>query len=124
MTNQSQMLTEYINEFPNIPRSILEVAHQPTGRGGCLHYISGNIRLVNFGRQLLSKEKRDDILATPDPWMEVNIETHQENEDTLWWEYQKYENNIDETKKDTEQLVVKDQVLYTCPRCDSLFSWL
>jgi hypothetical protein len=77
-----------------------------------------------MGRQLLSKEKRHDILATPDPWMEVNIATHQENEDTLWWEYLKYENNIDEMKKDTEQLVVKDQVLYTCPSCDSLYSWL
>jgi len=111
-------------EFPDTPKSILEVAHQPTARGGSLHYISGNIRLVNMGRQLLSKEKRHDILATPDPWMEVNIATHQENEDTLWWEYLKYENNIDEMKKDTEQLVVKDQVLYTCPSCDSLYSWL
>ena len=73
----------------------------------------------------MSKEKRNDILSTPDPWMEVNISTHQESdEDTLWWEYLKYENNIDEEKKDTEQLVVKDQVLYKCPSCNSSYSWL
>lgn len=124
MTTQMQQLNGYIFEFSDIPKSILEVAFQPTARGGSLHYISGNIRLVNMGRQLLSKEKRDDILATPDPWMEVNVETHQENEDALWWEYMKYENNIDEEKLDTEQLVVKDQVIYTCPSCDLLFSWL
>jgi hypothetical protein len=122
MTNQRQKLSDYIYESSDIPKTILEVAYQPTARGGSLHYVSGNIRLVNMGRQLLSKEKRDDILATPDPWMEVNIAAHQEDEDALWWEYMKYENNIDEEKKDTEQLVVKDQVLYTCPTCDLLSS--
>jgi hypothetical protein len=119
MTDQKQQLAEHIRDFPDIPRSILEVAHQPTARGGNLHFISGNIRLVNMGRQLLSKEKRDDILDMPDPWMEMNIAENKEDEDTLWREYLKYENNIDEKKEDTEQLVVKDQVLYACPGCDS-----
>jgi hypothetical protein len=117
-TTQMQQLKDYICEFPDIPKSILEVAYQPTARGGGLHYVSGNIRLVNMGRELLRKEKRDVILRTPDPWMAENIETHQENEDALWWEYLKYDNNIDEEKNDTEQLVVKEQVLYTCPSCD------
>jgi hypothetical protein len=119
MTDQKQRLTECILEFPDIPRSILEVAHQPTARGGNLHFVSGNIRLVNMGRELLSKEIREDILDMQDPWMEMNIAENKEDEDTLWREYLKYENNIDEKKEDTEQLVVKDQVLYACPGCDS-----
>ena len=114
----------YVSEFPDIPESILEVAYQPTARGGSLHYISGNIRLVNMARLLLTKEKREDILAMPDPWMEENISTCKEKKASLWWEYLKYENNIDEEKGHTEQLVVKDQILYTCPSCDMLFAWL
>ena len=124
MTSQMQQLSDYISEYSDIPKSILEVAYQPTTRGWGLHYVSGNIRLVNMRRHLLRKEKRDEILARPDPWMVVNIEIHQENEVALWWEYLKYENNIDEEEKDAEQLVVKDQVVYTCPSCESLFSWL
>jgi hypothetical protein len=77
-----------------------------------------------MGRQLLSKEKRNSILATPDPWMAVNVSNHQENEADLWWEYMVYENNIDEEKKETEQLVIHDQVIYTCPGCDLSFAWL
>lgn len=111
-----------ISKFSDIPRSILEVSYQPTARGGDLHYISGNIRLVNAARQLLDKQKREDIIARPDPWLAANIETHLENEATLWWEYLIYENNIDE-EKDAEKLVTTDQVLYTCPNC-GLLNWL
>jgi hypothetical protein len=77
-----------------------------------------------MGRHLLNEEKRNSILATPDPWMAVNISNHQENEADLWWEYMVYENNIDEEKKETEQLVIQDQVIYTCPGCDFSFAWL
>jgi len=116
-------LQTVISKFPDIPRSILEVSYQPTARGGSLHYISGNIRLVNAARQLLDKKKREDIVAKPDPWLAVNIETHLKNEVTLWWEYMVYENNINEEEKDAEKLVITDQVLYTCPNC-GILNWL
>lgn len=111
-----------ISKFSDIPRSILEVSYQPTARGGSLHYISGNIRLVNEARQLLDKQKREDIIAKPDPWLAAKIETHLENEATLWLEYLIYESNIDE-EKDAEKLVITDQVLYTCPNC-GILNWL
>jgi hypothetical protein len=100
------------------------VAYQPTARGGNLHYIAGNIRLVNMARLLLDKAKRDEILATPDPWMSENMAAQREDESSMWWEYMMYENNIDGEKQDTEQLVVKDQILYTCPECNCLDAWL
>jgi hypothetical protein len=112
-----------VSKISDIPRSILEVSYQPIARGGSLHYISGNIRLVNAARQLLDKQKREDIMAKPDPWMAVNIETHLKNEATLWWEYLIYENNINEEEEDAEKLVIRDQVLYTCPNC-GLLNWL
>lgn len=118
-TTQAEHLTAIMSEFPQIPKSIIEVAYQPTARGGNLHFVAGNIRLVNMARDLLDEEARNLILATPDPWMAANMATHQEDKVALWWEYLIYENNIEEGKKDTEQLVVKDQVLYSCPSCDS-----
>lgn len=100
------------------------MAYQPTARGGSLHYISGNIRLVNAARQLLDKQKRENIMANPDPWMVVNIDNHQHNESILWWNYLIYENNInEEEEEDAEKLVITGQVLYTCPSC-GLFNWL
>jgi hypothetical protein len=85
-----------------------------------MHYISGNIRLVNLARQLMEQEKREDILAKPDVWMALNVAEHQEKDEaTLWWRYLIYENNIIEEKKGTEQLVVRDQIVYTCPLCSS-----
>jgi len=121
-TSQAKHLDGVISKFSDIPRSILEVSYQPTARGGSLHYISGNIRLVNEARQLLDKQKREDIIAKPDPWLAAKIETHLENEATLWLEYLIYESNIDE-EKDAEKLVITDQVLYTCPNC-GILNWL
>jgi hypothetical protein len=122
-TTQADHLHGIFSKFSDIPRSILEVSYQPTARGGSLHFISGNIRLVNAARQLLDKQKREDIIARPDPWFAANIETHMENESSLWWEYLIYENNINEEEKDAEKLFITDQRLYTCPIC-GLLNWL
>jgi hypothetical protein len=123
-TTQAEHLEMSISKFPHIPQSIMEVAYQPTARGGDLHFVAGNIRLVNMARELLDEEARNHILATPDPWMATNMAMNEQDEAALWWEYMVYENNIEEGKKDAEQLVVKDQVLYSCPSCDSSFSCL
>ena len=122
-TTQAEHLQGIISEFSDIPSSILEVSYQPTARGGSLHYVSGNIRLVNAARQLLDKQKREDIIANPDPWLAVHIDTHSGKEAALWWEYLMYENNINEEEKDAEKLVITDQILYSCPSC-GLLNWL
>jgi hypothetical protein len=65
---------------------------------------------------------RENILSNPEPWMAANIVDHEEDENSLWWEYMVYEYNIDIGNKNTEQLVVADQVLYNCPKCGPLIS--
>jgi len=77
-----------------------------------------------LARELLKKEKREAILAMPDPWMATNMAINQKNEPALWWAYLIYENNIDEEDKGGEQLVVRDQVICICPCCDKTVSWI
>jgi hypothetical protein len=104
-------------EHCNIPNSIIQIAFQPTARGGNLHYTAGNIRFVNRARLLLDHAVREEILSNPESWMVGNIVDHEDDEFSLWWEYMVYEYNIDVEDKDTEQLVVNDQVFYKCPKC-------
>jgi hypothetical protein len=60
-------------EHSKVPKSILQIAFQPTARGGNLHYIAGNIRFVNRARLLLDPMVREDILSNPVPWMAATI---------------------------------------------------
>jgi hypothetical protein len=46
-----------------------------------------------------------------------NMVDHEDDEGSLWHEYMVYEYNIDIEDKDTEQLVVMDQIVYKCPKC-------
>ena len=109
-----------LTKHSDVPRSILEIAFQPTARGGNLHYIAGNIRFVNMARMLLDHTARANMLANPDRWMAANIVDHGEDESSLWWEYMVYEQGIDIGDKDTEQLVVTGQDLRACPKCGPL----
>lgn len=102
------------------PSSILEVASQPTARGGELHFSAGNIRLVNFARSLLNKQDRDQIVINPDPWMAQNLVEHANDPCIMWKKYMEYEFSMD--GRSEEQLVIKDQVFYTCPNCGPDFN--
>jgi hypothetical protein len=117
ITTQAQHLEAIAQEHSNVPQSILQIAFQPTARGGDLHYIAGNIRFVNKARLLLDSKVRADILSNPNPWMAANMIDHEDDESSLWQEYMIYEYNIKTDNKDTEQLVVADQVLFNCPTC-------
>jgi hypothetical protein len=119
---QAQYLEAKSEEYSNVPQSILQIAFQPTARGGDLHYIAGNIRFVNKARQLLDHRTREGILSNPEPWMAAVMVDHEEDEISLWREYMVYQYNIDIEDKDTEQLVVTDQALYNCPNCGLLTS--
>jgi hypothetical protein len=114
---QEEHMEAIFKEHPNVPKSILQIAVQPTARGGNLHYIAGNIRFVNRARLLMDDMVRKNILSNPDPWMAANMVDHEEDPCSLWWEYMVYEYDIDIGNKDTEQLVVTAQVLYKCPNC-------
>jgi hypothetical protein len=110
-------MEEVSKEHSKVPASILQIAFQPTVRGGTLHYIAGNIRFVNKARQLLDHDVRENILSNLESWMAASIVDHEDDESSLWWEYMVYEYDIDIENKDTEQLVVTGQVLYKCPKC-------
>jgi hypothetical protein len=120
ITTQAHHLEAMSQEHSDVPKSILQIAFQPTARGGNLHYIAGNIRFVHKARLLLDQVLREDILSNPDSWMAANIVDLEDDEASLWWEYMAYEYNIDTENKDTEQLVVTDQVLFECPKCGPL----
>jgi hypothetical protein len=60
---------------------------------------------------------REKILSNPEPWMVGTIVDHEDDESSLWWEYMVYEYHIDIEDRDTEQLVVANQVFYKCPKC-------
>lgn len=117
ITTQAHHLELISKESSDAPKSIIQIAFQPTARGGKLHYTAGNIRFVNKARQLLEPMVRQKILSNPEPWMVGNIVDHEDDESSLWWEYMVYEYAINVEDKDTEQLVVTDQVLYKCPKC-------
>jgi hypothetical protein len=106
---------EDIDEYANVPQSILEASFQPTARGGHRHYISGNIRIVNYARFLLREEKRREILLFPDPWMELNMKTWREDVSMLWKKHMEYEFNFDD--KAEEPMILKGQLLFACPNC-------
>lgn len=114
---QDQYLEEICLQHSNVPLPILQIAFQPTARGGNLHYIAGNIRFVHKARLLLDPQVREEILSNPEPWMAANMVDYDEDEISLWSEYMVYKYNIDVENKDAEQLVVTDQVLYKCPNC-------
>lgn len=46
-----------------------------------------------------------------------NIVDNEDDETSFWWEYMVYEYSINTKDKDTEQLLVTDQVFYKCPKC-------
>jgi hypothetical protein len=106
-------------EHSSAPKSIIPIAFQPTARGGKLHYTAGNIRFIHQARLILDHKVREEILSNPKPWMVGNMVDHEGDESSLWWEYMVYKYHIDIEDKDTEQLVVTDQVFYKCPKCDT-----
>jgi hypothetical protein len=120
ITTQVQHLEVIFAKHSDVPCSILQIAFQPTARGGNLHYIAGNIRFVNMARMLLDHTVRDNMLSNPDPWMAANIVDNEKDKSSLWWEYMVHEQGIDTGDKNSEQLVVTDQNLHTRSKCGPL----
>ena len=115
--SQAYYLELIFKQHSNVPKSIIEIAFQPMARGGNLHYTAGNIWFVNRARLLFNSTVQEEILSNTKPWMVGNMVAHGDNESSLWWEYMVYEYDIDTEDKDTEQLVVMDQVVYKCHKC-------
>jgi hypothetical protein len=106
-------------EYLETPKIILDVALQPTSRGGLKGFTAGNIRIVSIARRLSSSPEDRKSIETS-PWMAAHL-IEQEKvgvTDSEWENWLKGEFGMDEDES-YEPLVVKDQLYYTCPVCTS-----
>jgi hypothetical protein len=111
-------------EFCNTPLEILTAAFQPTARGGPRHFVTGNIRILNTARSLLSEDIREEI--TNSDWLAAhlaeNSRTQMVGNDWLVWIG--YQHGIGKTLPsmnscEEEVLIVGSQILYHCPICNT-----
>jgi hypothetical protein len=114
---QNSFINGKMAEHPMTPQCILDVAYQPTARGGQKHFITGNIRFVLMARNLLQGTQRDEALNAMDAGTVMTIGVEWEDVETIWRSFMEVEHGIWPEKNHTEQLVVEDQLLYACPRC-------
>jgi hypothetical protein len=110
---------------PQIPQSILEVALQPTARGGSAHFAAGNLRIVKFARELLDSEARNETINNHN-WFVAHLQEvdgdHHDHvvTDEDWRRFMEDEHGMTEEERGEErfeQLVVHGQTMFTCPFC-------
>jgi hypothetical protein len=107
-------------EFRGVPDAILAVAFQPTARGGSVHFTTGNIRIVNKARSLVSIQERQE--AEVSDWMvsRLNSESRSDVLGHDWIDWLKFTFGMDKEGA-YEPLVVGDQEYHSCPSCNTLF---
>jgi hypothetical protein len=99
------------------------VAFQPTARGGPRHFVTGNIRIVNTAKHLLSQDFREEVRNGG--WMAAHLAEHSrlcmvDHDWLVWIAYQHGIKSISpsENTRDDEAFLVENQVCYHCPNCD------
>jgi citrate lyase alpha subunit len=112
-----------------VPQAILDVILQPIARGGSLHFAAGNIRIVKFAHDLLTSQARDEVIANHN-WFAAHfqeIDGDGDNGNAIinedWRRFMEDEHGIkekDRGEESSEQLVVNNQTLYTCPFCQTV----
>jgi hypothetical protein len=106
--------------YASVPETILQVAFQPTARGGPQHFIAGNIRLISAAKKLLDPVELEK--AKNSSWMSAHeLQVGSLNDCCVWQEWLEEKYHIDgDAREDlnSEQLLVKDQRFYICPGCD------
>jgi hypothetical protein len=117
---------EYIKKsstgLQDVPEVILQVAYQPTARGGFTHYTAGNVRITKFARELLVAQRRDEILHH-DPWFIAHAQEVGDEESITendWRRFMEDKHGMEEKNQGVEgheQLLVLDQIIESCPLC-------
>lgn len=108
-----------------IPEVILEVALQPTARGGPLHFATGNVRIVKFAHDLLKPEVRDAIITNHNWFVAHSQEFSDGENDNIitnedWRSFMEDEHGMKEKERGDnrfEQLVIYGQAIFICPSC-------
>jgi hypothetical protein len=95
--------------LPPLPTALYDIAFQPIGRGGLVHFTAGNIRIVMKARELVSNgAERDKINADGKEW---------QGED--WVAFLNDHFGLQEgNDPDEERLLVTGQKVYQCRHCD------
>ena len=125
-SDQEYYLQKMKEQYHSVPKIIVQVAFQPTARGGETHFVAGNIRLVSSARLLLDPEARDRVAS--EGWMiayKLEQDMKMEGGDDIdgddeWQAYLEFMHNIDDKQRRNpmeEQLSLDGQEMYTCPIC-------
>lgn len=113
-----------LQQHQNNTAVVIEVAFQPTARGGFRHFVSGNGRIVLQAREILNnanpqcasmyaahkvESEKDPDFSEDTPWkekvwMDIMLENIGLKDD--------YSN-----RDDREQLIIRNQQMFTCPVC-------
>lgn len=104
---QEAVLNE--NVIDDCPLILAETAHQPAARGGLLHFVAGNIRIVSKARDLFDNRNERAKFIQGNDWDEERWTNELECFFGL-------EEN-DRGNPEREQLVVRSQSIYNCPKC-------
>lgn len=107
--------------------AVIEVAFQPTARGGSTHFPSGNGRIVLLARQILddSNPKCTGMYAARKAERELdpNFDGDVTWKERTWIQIMLESIGLKENQKDKnkyEQLIIRDQQMFTCPLCKNM----
>lgn len=111
----------------NNTATVVEVAFQPTARGGSTHFASGNGRIVLQARQILdgANPKCASMYAAHqvESELDVNFSEGAAWKAKTWLEIMRENMGLKEDckgKDDREQLILRDQQMFTCSVCDNM----
>ena len=112
-------MLEQTENRQSVPYTILQVAFQPTARGGKTHFVAGNIRLVSAARDLLDSSAREVIAESA--WMTAYLLEFGED-DEKWQAWLEHQYHIDDEERGNiaeEQLLIEKQQMYSCSICQN-----
>ena len=111
-----------VEKHQNHADIVIQVAFQPTARGGSRHFASGNGRIVCHARRLLDDKNPDShaMYIAHKVEAEGSPEFSLENAWTEIMEEQMGLRKDDRGKDDQEQLIIHNEQMFTCPLCENM----
>lgn len=107
-------------EYAQVPKIILDIAFQPTARGGLIHFAAGNIRIVRFARSLVDSNAREQVSSSHDWFVAHSQEVGEDITEDDWMRFMEEQQGMEEKNRGVgrfEQLLVGDQTMFSCPLC-------
>jgi hypothetical protein len=111
-----------LQKYHNHAKIIVEVAFQPTARGGTRHFASGNGRIVRLARGFLDNPNLESHAV----YIAHRIEKEADgefNEEDAWAEIMEEQIGMKRGNRgnaEYEQLIVRDQQMFSCSVCTDM----